>query len=113
METETVTIGAWPEAKPIILSDDGPRTPGLGLVSDHAADGKPIVTVASVDPGGTAADSGIAKNDIIVEVQQTQVTEADQALRVFWARSATQHRFAAVLVEREGVERWIALAIPE
>ncbi len=27
--------------------------------------------VASVDPAGTAADSGIQKDDIIVEVQQS------------------------------------------
>jgi S1-C subfamily serine protease len=110
---ETVTIEAWPEAKPIIVNDDGPRTLGLNLVTKYAADGRPIVTVDSVEPNGTAADSGIAKGDIIVEVQQTPVTEVDQALRVFWARSATQHRFAAVLLERGGKPRWIALAIPE
>jgi serine protease Do len=113
MIDETVTVGAWPEAKPIIVNDDGPRTLGLTLVSNYATDGRPVVTVDSVESNGTAADSGIAKGDIIVEVQQTPVTEADQALRVFWARSATQQRFAAVLLERGGKPRWIALAIPQ
>ena len=31
---------------------------------------------------GTAADSGIQKDDIIVEVQQTPVSDPDQALRL-------------------------------
>jgi S1-C subfamily serine protease len=37
--------------------------------------------VASVDPAGTAADSGIQKDDIIVEVQQTSISEPDGAER--------------------------------
>ena len=113
MEDDTVTIQAWPEAEPVTLNDEGPRTLGLNLVADHTADGKPIVTVSSVDPKGTAADSGIQKGDIIVEVQQTPVTTIDEAKRVFWAQPAAKHRFAAVLVNRDGKDQWIALAAPE
>ena len=68
--------------------------------------------VASVDPAGSAADSGIKQGDIILEVQQTPVSEPDQALRVFWARSSLQYRFAAVLVERRTKLIWLSLAVP-
>jgi serine protease Do len=113
VKDDTVTIQAWPETKPVTLNDEGPKTMGLNLASDHAADGKPIVTVSAVEPKGTAADSGIQKGDIIVEVQQTPVTTADQALQVLRAQSAARHRFAAVLVKRDGKDQWLALAAPE
>jgi serine protease Do len=112
-ETAHVTIQAWPESKPIVLNDDGPRTLGLELASGRGDNDKPIVTVASVDPNGSAADSGIQKGDIIVEVQQTVVSEPDQALRIFWAQSALKRHFAAVLVERDKKLSWMALAVPQ
>jgi serine protease Do len=108
-----VTVQAWPEAKPLVLDDDGPRTLGLELLSGLADNGKSNVTVGSVDPNGTAADSGIQKGDIIVEVQQTPVSEPDQALRIFWVQSSLKHRFAAVLVEHDKKLSWMSLAIPE
>ena len=113
METADVTIQEWPETKPIVLDNDGPRTLGLQLASGMGEDGQPIVTVASVDPTGTAADSGIQKGDIIIEVQQTPVSEPDQAFRIFWAQSMLKHRFAAVLVEHEKKRFWMSLAVPE
>jgi len=113
IETVHVTIQAWPEAKPIVLTDDDRRNLGLDLVSAHAENGEPIVTVASVDPTGTAADSGIQKGDTILEVQQTPVSEADQALRLFWVQSSLKHRYAAVLVEHDKKHLWMSLAIPE
>jgi serine protease Do len=112
-ETAHVTIQAWPEAKPIVLDNDGPRILGLELVGATGENGQPIVTVAAVDPTGTAADSGIQKGDTIVEVQQTPVSEPDQALRIFWARSLLKHRFAAVLVEHNKKLSWMSLAVPE
>jgi serine protease Do len=113
-ETAQVTIQAWPEAKkPIVLDNDGPRTLGLELAVASGENGQPIVTVASVEPTGTAADSGIEKGDIILEVQQTPVSEPDQALRIFWAQSMLKHRFAAVLVEHDKKRIWMSLAVPE
>jgi S1-C subfamily serine protease len=112
-ETAHVTIQAWPEAKPIVLDNDGPRTLGLQLAAARGENGQPLVTVAEVEPTGTAADSGIQKGDIIVEVQQTLISEPDQALRIFWAQSLLQHRFAAVLVERDKKCFWMPLAVPE
>jgi serine protease Do len=112
-EIVNVTIHAWPEAKSVILNNDGPRTLGLELVSARDDKGQPIVTVASVDPSGTAADSGIQKGDIIVEAQQTPVFEPDQALRILGAQSLLKHRFAAVLVEHDKKLNWMSLAVPE
>jgi serine protease Do len=113
METEHVTIQEWPEATPIVLSGDGRRELGLELATRHEANGGSIVTVSSVEPTGTAADSGILKDDVIVQVQQTPVADADQALRVFGAKSSLKHHIAAVLVNRGGKFSWISLAVPD
>jgi serine protease Do len=112
-ETVHVTIHAWPEAKPIVLNNNGPRTLGLQLASSRGENGQPIVTVASVDPDGSAADSGIQKGDIVAEVQQTPVTDPDSALRIFRERSSQKHHFAAVLAKRDNKSFWLSLAIPD
>jgi serine protease Do len=108
-----VTIQAWPEAEKIVLENDVRRTLGLELAIRAGDNGQPIVTVAAVAPTGTAADSGIQKGDIIVEVQQTLVSEPDQALRIFGARSSMKRHFAAVLVEHDQRLSWISVAVPE
>ena len=72
----------------------------------------PIVTVTAVDPKGSAADSGIQVNDIIVQVQRTPVSEPDQALRLIGVQASLQRQFAAVLIERGKERFWISLAIP-
>jgi S1-C subfamily serine protease len=113
LESTHVTIQAWPEAPPIVLSNDRQRTLGLELVSGHGENGKPIVTVASVDPAGTGAESGIQKDDIIVEVQQTTVSQPDQALRIFRAQSSMKHLFTAVLVERKKQLSWLPLEVSD
>jgi hypothetical protein len=61
IETVHVTLGVMPEARPIVLDDDGPRTLGLELISGQQDNGGQVVQVASVDPTGTAADSGVQK----------------------------------------------------
>ena len=111
--TAHVKIQAWPEAKPPTITDSGPKKLGLELVSADEQKGVPIVTVASVDPTGTAADSGIQKGDIIVKVQQTAVADPDQALRLFGQQASGKHHFAAVLVERDKKLSWMPLAIPD
>ena len=112
-EIVNVKIHAWPETKPVILNNHGPTALGLELVSARDDKGLPIVTVASVDPSGTAADSGIQKGDIIVEAQQTPVVDPDQALRILGGQSLLKHRFAAVLVEHDKKLNWVSLAVPE
>jgi serine protease Do len=108
-QTVHVTIQEWPEGNPVVLRDDGQRKLGLELAP---AEGTKGVTVSAVDPFGTAADSGIQKGDIIVEIQQTPVSDPDQALRLFSAQGAQRHHFAAVLVERDKKLSWMPLAIP-
>jgi serine protease Do len=112
-ETVHVTMQAWPEVKPVVLDNDGQRTLGLQLASGNGEGGNPIVTVADVEPAGTAANSGIRKGDTIVQVQQTSVSEPDQALQIFGAQSSLKHHFAAVLVRRDTKLSWISLAIPQ
>jgi serine protease Do len=108
-----VTMQALPEAKPIVLDDDGPRALGLKLDSARNNDGGQVVKVDAVEPDGTAADSGIQKGDVIVEVQETPVSEPDQALRIFRAQTSLQHHFAAVLVEHQKQLHWMSIAIPD
>ena len=112
IETVHVTMGAIPEASPIVLNDAGPQFLGLNLVSGQRGNGAPLVKVDSVDPTGTAAASGIQAGDVIVEVQQTPVSEPDQALRIFLDQSSLKHHFAAVLVQHDKKLAWMSLAIP-
>jgi serine protease Do len=108
-----VTIEAWPKTQPIVLDNNRRRTPGLQLVAGHAEHGRPVVTVASVDPTGIAADSGIKKGDIIVEVQQTPVSEPDQALRILRVQLSLNHHFVAVLVEHNKKLSWMPLTVSD
>jgi serine protease Do len=113
-ETSTVevTIHAWPEDKPAALNNDAARTLGLELTPGKDDKGRSIVTVASVAANGSAAASGIQKGDVIVEVQQTPVSEPDQALRVLWAQSLQKRGYAAVLVQHDKQLLWMSIAIP-
>jgi serine protease Do len=108
-----VTIQEWPAAKPVVQREDGQRQLGLQLASGKGDKGEPVVTVAAVDPMGTAADSGIKKGDVIVEIQQTAVADPDQAMRLFDVQSSIRHHFAAVLVERDKKLSWMPIAVPE
>jgi S1-C subfamily serine protease len=111
-QTTHGTIQSWPETKPAI--GPGPqRKLGLELVSGRRPSGESAMTVGSVDPAGTAADSGIQKDDIILEVQQGPVSDPEQAARLFEARSRAEHRFAAVLVDGAGKPSWIPVAVPD
>lgn len=108
-----VTIQRWPEVNPPLLNNEGARTLGLELALARGEQGQPIVTVASVDPNGTAADSGIQKGDTILEVEQTLVSEPDQALRIFWVQSSLKQHFVPVLVEHDKKSLWMPIAVPE
>jgi serine protease Do len=104
-----VKIQAWPEAEPHLISELAPRTVGLELTS--APQG--AVMVASVDPSGSAADSGIEKGDMILEVQQASVSDPDQALHVLQTLSAEKLGYAVVLIKRNDDQIWIPIAIPQ
>ncbi len=112
-ETVHVTIQALPEAKPVVLRDHGPQTIGMELTSAPGDNNQPTVIVASVDPAGPAARSGIQKGDVIVEVQQTPVSDPAATLQILQEQSSLQQRFAAVLVRHDKKLSWLSLAIPE
>jgi serine protease Do len=111
-ETVHVTIQAWPEAKIPAAPEGMHKKLGLDLIGEQRDGGKALVVVSAVDPTGTAADSGIQKGDIILEVQRVPVTAPDQALRVFQAQSFVNHPYAAVLVERDNKRSWMPMALP-
>lgn len=110
-QTVQVKIHAWPEAK-LPASGSAQQKLGLELASTEDENGQPRVTVAGVDSNGSAADSGIQKGDIVLEVQRTPVSEPDQALRIFRVQSFNKRAFAAVLVERDKKRSWIPMAVP-
>jgi serine protease Do len=110
--TVHVTIEAMPEGKPPALNEK-PPTPGLTLTTEKRSNGEHVVRVTSVDQTGTAAESGIRKGDIVVEIQHTPVSQADQALQILRDVASGNRHFAAVLVRHEASLSWIALEVPD
>jgi serine protease Do len=108
-----LTIHAWPEAKSVSPDGDLPKRLGLELASAVGEKNQPIVTVASIDPAGTAAYSGIQPGDTILEVQQTPIADPAEAMKLFSAPASGKYHFVAVLVEHEKKATWMPLAIPE
>ncbi len=104
-----VPIAAWPEGKPSAIDDRAPHNLGLTLAADP--DGS--VRVDSVDPNGSAASSGIEKDDVLVRVQGQQVSNPEEALHKLQTLSEAKRSYAAVLVDRKGQRTWMALAVPE
>ena len=111
-ETVHVKIHEWPQSKPVVLHDPANRKLGLQLASAPGDKGTSLVTVAAIDPMGTAANSGIQKGDVIVEVQQTPVSKPEQAMRLFEDQSETRHHYAAVLVRHDKKLSWMPLEVP-
>jgi serine protease Do len=111
-ETVDVTIEALPEAKPLTPIEK-PRAPGLTLKTDKQIDGESVVRVTSVDPTSTAAEGGIQKGDILVEVQQTPVSQSAQAWQALRDETSKNQQYVAVLVRHNGTLSWIALEMPE
>jgi serine protease Do len=107
--TVHVAIQAWREGQPPVLNDAAPREVGLKL-SPGPRGG---VLVGAIDPMGSAADSGLQKGDVILQAQAQPVKDPDQVLQVLQAVSASRREFAALLVERDGEQTWIPLAVPK
>jgi serine protease Do len=108
-QTIHVKIQAWPEAKPHLISELAPKAVGLQLAS--APQGG--VMVSSVDPSGSAADSGIEKGDVILQIQQEPISDPDRALHILRALSAQKRGYAIMLIIRNGNQTWIPIAIPD
>jgi serine protease Do len=111
--TVKVAVQGWPEVDTSGLKDKSPPHLGLQLASLASDRGPSGVTVEDVDPDGTAADSGLRKGDVILQVQQTPVTDPGQALRILRLQSSLNRQFAVILVERDGKRTWIPVAVPD
>ena len=111
-EVVHVMIHAWPETKSPVPRETVAQPLGLQLAS-RPRDGAPGVIVAFVDPTGTAADSGLQKGDIILQVQHEPVSDPAEAMRSLLAQSHQKRRFAIVLVERDKKQTWIPISVPD
>jgi serine protease Do len=109
-QTVQVTIQGWPEATLPRAEAGAHRHLGLRFVP--APVGTPGVTVASIDPTGTAADSGIEKGDLILRVQQVAASDPDQVTRALEAVPSTEHAYALALIKRGDVLTWVSVAVP-
>ncbi|HVY14977.1 MAG TPA: trypsin-like peptidase domain-containing protein [Rhodopila sp.] len=106
-----VKIHEWPESPmPVTMRPDRPL--GLTLSSRPSAEGPSTVVVASVDPNGTAADSGIRPGDTIVKVQHVAITTPEQATDLMNQRAGQKDPYSAVLVERAQKQMWLAVSLP-
>jgi len=87
-----------------------PRALGLHFSdTDETHHGARLVTI---DPTGTAADSGLMKGDVILQVQRTTVGSPDQAMQAIQKRVDAKQKFTALLVERDGKTSWFPIALP-
>ncbi len=106
--TVHVKVQPYPEATPPVTTAR-PRTIGLDLA---ARPGKGVAVV-NVEPTGTAASSGIQKDDIILQVRQDPVRDPAQALQLMQRQGTLRRPFVAVLVQRDGKPTWIPIATAE
>ncbi len=88
-----------------------PRVLGLHFSAmDAKHHGARLMTI---DPTGTAADSGLMTGDVILQVQQTAVGSPDQAMQAIQTRIDAKQSFTALLVERDGKASWFPIALPD
>lgn len=106
--TVHVKIQPYPEDPPPPFQRHVARTLGVTLASVPGQG----ITVSDVDVMGTAADSGLQKGDVVLQVQQDVITDPTQALRLMELQASLFRPFAAVLVRRDGKPTWIAVTIP-
>lgn len=84
----------------------------LGLAFAAADNAVPGVTVVTIDPSGSAADSGLQKGDVILRVQMQPVSNPDQVDGLLMARAKSGQDYAAVLVQRDDKQTWIPVSLP-
>jgi len=89
-----------------------PTILGLQFTAAGGTANKSGVAVATIDPAGSAADSGLQAGDVILRVQQQPVATPEQAQAALQARADAEQPFAAVLVLRDDKRTWIPVALP-
>lgn len=111
--TGTATIdSATPSASAMLGMSLAPVTPEVAAELGIASDTRGLI-VQSVDPQGAAADTGLARGDIITEAGEQPVgTVADLEARITEARDAGR-KSVLVMVRRAGEPRFVALPVSE
>lgn len=126
---KTVTLGLLPDDTKHAAATKAPDTKtvapvtamgmALGLLDDAARKKFNIagkikgVLVTSVDPQSTAAAKGIAADNVIVEVEQRQVTSPAEVVAALADVKKAGKKIALLLVARpSGDEQFVALPVP-
>ncbi len=116
-KTITVKIGELPD-KPIQHASLQPDTSKTGLTdlgirvapaSEISADDSKGLAVVGVEPGGKAAEAGLAEGDIILKIGDETVNRAEDLRRALTDASKAGRKNALALVKRNGDQRFIAL----
>jgi serine protease Do len=112
----STNFGGKPDGgpRPTELADLGlkisPVSPDLKDKYQLEGDQKGVV-ITEVAPGSTAADRGLKPGDVIVEVQQSEVTSpADVQKRVDAARKADR-KFVLMLIQRPDGKQYLPLSL--
>lgn len=89
-----------------------PKTLGLTFAfEDENTDSG--VKVAAIDRSGSAADSGLREGDTILMVQQRLVSTPKDVTEALQERIKADQPYAALLMERDGKQSWIPVALPD
>ncbi len=90
--------------------DLAPLTEGARDQYDLGSQAKGVV-VTGVDGGGTAAEKGLTKGDVIVEVDQKEVASPGEVAERVAAAKREGYRVVTLLVFTDGDYRWVAVEI--
>lgn len=85
----------------------------LGLHFGETNEHQPGVQVSAIDRNGSAADSGLHRGDIVLEVQQQAVNSPAEAEQAIKARMASGQHFVALLIQRGDQRSWFPVALPK
>ncbi|MFZ1110643.1 MAG: Do family serine endopeptidase [Rhodomicrobium sp.] len=116
-KTLTVKIGELPD-KPAERADAAPPSSKTGMgelgirvapASDVSADESAGLAVLAVEPGGKAAEAGLAEGDIILKIGEETVNRPDDLKRALSDAGKAGRKNALALVKRNGDQRFIAL----
>nr|WP_242480610.1 DegQ family serine endoprotease [Rhodovibrio sodomensis] len=69
------------------------------------------VVVTEVDPGSSAAEKGLSAGDVIVEVDQEEVTSPSQVAQKIEQAREGGYRVVTLLVYNQGDFRWVAVRL--
>ncbi|MGE0420494.1 MAG: Do family serine endopeptidase, partial [Acetobacteraceae bacterium] len=128
--TVTATLGEKPSEKQLAAAEQGGGRSSPDRAVDLSGMGMKVapitsenrerfqfgsdqkgVVITDVDPSGAAAEKGLKPGDVIVEVQQTEVsTPADVQKRIEAARKQDR-KFVLMLIQSQDGTRYVPLAL--